>query len=471
MAGNQAYTVSAALNAAKRSLEQIRLTVIGEVSEVSDKPGYKAVYFSIRDDRSTMSCIMWHDRYYTTGLSLKVGMLVELVGRFSCYTAKGRMQFSVDRISLAGEGRLRMQVAQIARKLQAEGLMAPERKRPLPVLPERIAVVTSPRGKAVHDVLRTLRRRYPLGEVLVFGVPVEGRDAPRFLCEGLARANAYEPRPDVILLVRGGGSYEDLMPFSDETLARAVAASPIPVVTGIGHEPDNSICDMVADRRCSTPTAAAEAVAPSKEELEEQLNAMGDALASSLLSQVQSARQGLRNLMDRPLWHDPHYLTGAFAQQLDGEGTRLARALPQMTQRARHQLELVRARLSRALPGSIEQRRSALSAEATRLFQAGQKQLAACSSGLSDRGTRLDGAARILLDGKKRQVSLAAAQLEALSPLKVLARGYSIAYAADGHTVVDSVEKVDAGERLAVQVEDGRIACTVDAVEKGASHD
>jgi len=176
------------------------------------------------------------------------------------------LQFVVRQLEPAGEGRLRMQVAELARRLEAEGLMSPERKRRIPSHPSRIAVVTSPRGKAVHDVLRTLRRRYPLAEVLVAGVAVEGDGAPSEIVEGLRVAAAAQP--DVVLLVRGGGSYEDLMPFNAESVARAVVASPVPVVTGIGHEPDTSIADMVADLRASTPTAAAESVAPSVEELE-----------------------------------------------------------------------------------------------------------------------------------------------------------------------------------------------------------
>ena len=203
-----------------------------------------------------------------------------------------------------------MQVAQLARKLEAEGLMDASRKRRVPPLPQRIAVVTSPRGKAVHDVIRTLRRRYPLGELLICGVPVEGQDAPARIIQGLEAACAVMPAPDVILLVRGGGSYEDLMPFNDESLARAVAASPIPVVTGIGHEPDNSICDMVSDRRCSTPTAAAEAIALSTEELSNKLTNAQDALRRSVENYMQAQQAQLDRLLDRPLWHDTHYLTG-----------------------------------------------------------------------------------------------------------------------------------------------------------------
>ena len=412
------------MNAAKRGLEKIRLTVIGEVSEFNDKPGYKAAYFTVHDDDCSMPCLMWRDRYNASGVTLQAGMLVELTGNFSCYPAKGRLQFSVASMQLAGEGKLRMQVAQLARKLEAEGLMDASRKRRVPPLPQRIAVVTSPRGKAVHDVIRTLRRRYPLGELLICGVPVEGQDAPARIIQGLEAACAATPAPDVILLVRGGGSYEDLMPFNDESLARAVAASPIPVVTGIGHEPDNSICDMVSDRRCSTPTAAAEAIALSTEELSNKLTNAQDALRRSVESYMQTQQAQLDRLLDRPLWHDAHYLTGSYFQTLDAMEERLLRAIPDALRADAHALELLKGKLLNLGPH--------------------------------------------LCDGFGRDIALCAAKLDALSPLKTLSRGYSITYAADGHSVVDSVQRVNDGDHIQVQVQDGRLACTVDAIEREA---
>lgn len=421
---SSAYTVTQAMNAAKRGLEKIRLTVIGEVSEFNDKSGYKAAYFTVHDDDCSMPCLMWRDRYNASGVTLQAGMLVELTGNFSCYPAKGRLQFSVASMQLAGEGKLRMQVAQLARKLEAEGLMDASRKRRVPPLPQRIAVVTSPRGKAVHDVIRTLRRRYPLGELLICGVPVEGQDAPARIIQGLEAACAATPAPDVILLVRGGGSYEDLMPFNDESLARAVAASPIPVVTGIGHEPDNSICDMVSDRRCSTPTAAAEAIALSTEELSNKLANAQDALRRSVGNYMQAQQAQLDRLLDRPLWHDTHYLTGSYFQTLDAMEERLLRAIPDALRADDHALELLKGRLLNLGPH--------------------------------------------LCDGFGRDIALCAAKLDALSPLKTLSRGYSITYAVDGHSVVDSVQHVNDGDHIQVQVQDGRLACTVDAIEREA---
>ncbi len=443
----QACTVTQAMYIAKNGLEQIHLTVIGEVSEFNDKPGYRAAYFSVHDDSSSMPCIMWRDKYRASGVELQAGMLVELTGNFSCYPSKGRMQFSVSSIQLAGEGKLRMQVAKIARKLEAEGLMDPARKRPTPKLPKRIAVVTSPRGKAVHDVIRTLRRRYPLGELLICGVPVEGADAPAHIIEGLKAASSADPRPDVILLVRGGGSYEDLMPFNDEQLARAVAASPIPVVTGIGHEPDNSICDMVSDRRCSTPTAAAEAVALSTEELAAKVNNARNALGLALTNYLQMQQSQLMRLGDRQLWKDAHYLTGAYSQSLDAYADRLARAIPDSLARDAHALELLKERLRLALPTTLNSSKHQLEVQKEKLVHLGSQ----------------------LTVSPARELALSAAKLDALSPLKTLSRGYSITYAQDGKTVISSVDGLDAGNSIQVQVQDGKLACTIDAIERQES--
>ena len=286
-----ALSVSGAMALAKGALEGVTVRLVGEVSEVSNKPGYKAVYFTVKDQRAALPCMMWNNRFQASGVRLAVGQLVELTGRFTLYAPKGRMNFDVFSIALAGEGNLRMQVANLARKLEAEGLMAPARKRPVPAYPALVGLVTSPRGAAVHDVLRTLRRRFPLARVLVAGVAVEGSSAPAGIVEGMravVRAGA-----EVVLVVRGGGSFEDLMTFNDESLARAVAACPVPVVTGIGHEPDTSICDMVGDRRCSTPTAAAESVAPAITELAELLAAREHRLVQSFTSMAASARADL----------------------------------------------------------------------------------------------------------------------------------------------------------------------------------
>ena len=242
-----ALSVSAAIRLVKEELDALPLCIEGEVSQVSNKPGYKAVYFTIKDKRAALPCMMWVNRYSQANVELKVGALVRVTGKLSIYAAKGTMNFEVSSLKLAGEGDIRLKIAQLAEKLTKEGLTDVRRKRAIPALPEKIGLVTSPRGAAVHDVLRTLRRRYPFVQVLLAGVPVEGADAPRYLVAGMK--TVVDAGAELVLVVRGGGSFEDLMPFNDERLARTIAACPVPVVTGIGHEPDTTIADLVADLR------------------------------------------------------------------------------------------------------------------------------------------------------------------------------------------------------------------------------
>jgi exodeoxyribonuclease VII large subunit len=330
------------------------------------------------------------------------------------------MQFQVKSLALAGEGVLRMQVAALARKLEAEGLMRADRKRPLPAYPQRIAVVTSPRGKAIHDVIRTLRRRYPLAELLVAGVAVEGAGAADEIVEGLQVV--AEGNPDVVLLVRGGGSYEDLMPFNAEEVARAVVGCLAPVVTGIGHEPDTSIADMVSDLRASTPTAAAEAVAPSVEEISRRIEKDSHRLGSALQSTLRHSAHKVGAIAGRPLFTEPEAVLGPAAQRIDMLAQSLHGALPGRLQRDQDRLGFARLSLL-----SLGPRLARPSAE---------------------------------------HVRLSSARLDDLSPLKVLGRGYSMTTMSDGRTVVSSTDDVTEGDSIGVRVKDGTIGCRVESVEK-----
>ena len=404
---------------AKRSLESITVRMLGEVSEVSVKAGYKAAYFTVKDSSASLPCMMWNNRYKASGVQLAVGQMVELEGRFTLYAAKGRMNFDVFSISLAGEGNLRLKVANIARKLQAEGLTDPSRKRPLPLFPERVGLVTSPRSAAVHDVLRTLRRRFPLATVYLAGVPVEGAQAPLGIIEGLRCVVASGAQ--VVLVVRGGGSFEDMMPFNDEGLARAIAACPVPVVTGIGHEVDTSIADMVSDYRASTPTAAAEAVSPSREALETLFRSRSDALASGVRRIVSLQRAHLDRASDRAMFRDPSSLFSSEAQYLD----------------------LSSERLHRALPALLEKNAAVLTSSRDRLVTAGPR----------------------LTERARAQLVQGASRLNDLSPLNTLARGYSVTRDLDGG-IIKSITQAHQGQTLHVSLVDGRLECEVARVDE-----
>ena len=440
-AGDQtpALSVSAAMALAKGALEGVAVRLMGEVSELSNKPGYKAVYFSVKDQNASLPCMIWNNRYQASGVQMRVGMLVELTGRFSLYAAKGRMSFDVFSIALAGEGSLRMQVADLARRLSAEGLMAPERKRPVPAYPERIGVVTSPRGAAVHDVLRTLRRRYPLAQIVLAGVPVEGAQAPRHLCDGLRCVVAAGV--DVVLLVRGGGSFEDLMPFNDEGLARMVAACPVPLVTGIGHEPDTTISDMVSDLRASTPTAAAEAVAPQKDVLLGELGRTARSVTAAMRGRLNAEQIRLERQARRGPFGDPSRLTADDALKLDDLGARLGSAIPHALQDDKRKLASLGSSLGASLVRELQPSRQSVHSLAVRLNYQGEH----------------------LCDRYRSQLSAEAARLNDLSPLAVLGRGFSITRNKEG-AVVRSADSLSDGDVIDVEFADGKARCSVDSV-------
>ena len=431
-----ALSVSAAMGLAKNALEEVVVRLVGEVSEVNDKPGYKAVYFTVKDEKASLPCMMWMNRYQASGVALSVGALVELTGRFSLYAAKGRMNFDVFSVSLAGEGQLRLQVANLARELEAMGLMDPARKRPLPAYPETIGLVTSPRGAAVHDVLRTLRRRYPLARILFAGVPVEGPGAADGLVDGLAKV--VFAGAEVVLLVRGGGSFEDLMTFNDESLCRAVASCPVPVITGIGHEPDWPIVDDVSDRRASTPTGAAESVAPALDEIVGSINTRRERLSRAIDVILEQQARGIGQ-----------------------QGLLMERSMSSLISHESLRVEALANRRCLADPMTIVTDRE------TSLMQAEQRLLDALPRSLERSSRELDGLAGRMSSATSRivrpyeaRVGSLAATLDALSPLKVLGRGYAIARDSEGH-VVTSAASLSEGDAVSVRLGEGSFEATV----------
>ncbi|MDO4848225.1 MAG: exodeoxyribonuclease VII large subunit [Coriobacteriia bacterium] len=437
-----ALSVSEAVGLAKSNVSAWpALTVTGEVSGFrgpNARSGH--CYFEVKDDGAAMSVIVWRGTYAKAGFELRDGLQVQLTGKFDIYKASGKFSFVASRISVAGEGILRQQVAELARKLEREGLMDPARKRPIPAFCSRICVCTSLSGSVIEDVKRTLARRNPLVLIDVVGCSVQGATAPATIVRALAVAAAS--RPDAILLVRGGGSFEDLMCFNDERVARAVAASPVPVVTGIGHEPDTSIADMVADRRCSTPTAAAESVAPAIDEVERQMiqrqarlgRAMSSMLehssdsvdslsrlaANAIASSIASRRAAVESFASRPCLMDP------------AAGLRSSAS----------ELEQTAERLHAAVPRSLYRKREDCEREAKRLVAVAPR----------------------LLRAPEAEVGRLAATLDALSPLKVLGRGYSITRDAEGH-VLKEASGVCVGERVSVQLGSGLLRADVVEVE------
>ena len=442
--GQDSLSVSEAVGLAKGNVSAWpSLSVTGEVSGFrgpNARSGH--CYFEVKDDGASMSVIAWRGVYAHAGFELKDGLQIQLTGKFDIYKASGRLSFVASSMSVAGEGVLRQQVAELARKLEREGLMDPSRKRRIPAFCTRICVCTSLSGSVIEDVKRTLARRNPLVLIDVVGCSVQGAGAPETIVRALQVAAAS--CPDAVLLVRGGGSFEDLMCFNDESVARAVAECPVPVVTGIGHEPDTSIADMVADRRCSTPTAAAESVAPAIDDVERQMIQrqvrLGNTMRSMLEREcagVESAGKLAASAMAARLARE-----GAF---LDALGSRPCLTDPAAGIHSRQsELEQTSERLHGALPRLLRHSREVLDRDSQRL------------AGIAPR----------LLRVPDSEVSRLAATLDALSPLKVLGRGYSIARDEDGHVLKDA-SSLTVGDSLSVQLGRGRIDAKVTSVDQG----
>ena len=439
---NEALSVSEAVACAKGAVASVgTFLVTGEVSGFrgpNARSGH--CYFEIKDEASALSVIIWRGTYAASGIKLKDGMTLLMKGKFDVYQGSGRLSFIASKVMVSGEGLLRQQVAALARKLEHEGLMDPERKRPIPRFCTRVAVVTSLSGSVIEDVKRTLRRRNPLVEIQCVGASVQGPEAPATMIRALVVAAAA--KPDAILLVRGGGSFEDLMAFNDEKLARAVASCPVPVITGIGHEPDPSISDMVADRRCSTPTAAAESVAPALDEIVSTLN-------------------------DRQV-----RLGRAFGQTLEREQTALDAAQRSMQAaltgrigRERVHIESLAKHRCLSEPGAmIEDQKAQLLLTEQRLHDAMPHALAQKEQRLAQASERLGGAAQRLLKPFEAEVARAAATLDALSPLKVLGRGYAIAKDKDGHVLSDA-GKAQVGDEVTVMLGRGSLVADVKEIK------
>jgi exodeoxyribonuclease VII large subunit len=319
--------------------------VEGEVTELRRQEAWQSVFFTLKDpaDGACLGVTMLRGRFDALRLDLADGERVHVLGRPELFEARGDFRLRALSIERFGLGEHLARLEQLKRRLAGEGLFAAERKRPLPRVPQRIGLVTGNDAAAKRDVLATITARFPAARVLVAETYVQGPRAAVAVAEALGRVSSAE-HVDVVVVTRGGGSFEDLLPFSDERLVRAIAACPVPVVTAVGHEQDTPLCDLAADVRASTPTAAAKLVVPDAAELRERLDTARATLARCAHRRVEGARERLR-----------------------GDGERLQRAPGRGVERARHGLEVAHGRLERAPSLAIERRRSALEGAAGRL--------------------------------------------------------------------------------------------------------
>ncbi|PBS13722.1 exodeoxyribonuclease VII large subunit [Lysobacteraceae bacterium NML93-0792] len=415
------------------------VVVEGELGNVS-RPASGHMYFTLKDARAQVRCALFKPKSQWLRFVPRDGLQVRARGRVTLYEARGEYQLILDTLEEAGEGALRRAFDALKARLQAEGLFEAARKRALPALPRRLGVITSPSGAAVRDVLSVLGRRFPLLEVEILPALVQGTEAPAQLLRMLQAAGA-SGRYDVLLLTRGGGSLEDLWAFNDEALVRAVADSPVPVVSAVGHETDFSLTDFAADLRAPTPSAAAELLTP------DRIDLLGR--TRQLQRHVETAQR--RALQDRH-------------QRVDRLGLRLQALRPQARLEAlRVRQDTAMRRLAAAFDRQLQQQRARLR-HAGVVLQTGspQRRLQALRQQLDALRARPEAALRRHLQRDALHLRGLARSLEAVSPLATIARGYSILQREDG-TVIRHVDDVAPGDALQARLSDGNLRVRVES--------
>jgi exodeoxyribonuclease VII large subunit len=330
------------------------LWVYGEVSNLS-RPSSGHIYFTLKDANATLRCVMWRNVVLRQPFLPREGDAIEAHGSIEIYEAGGQYQLYADLLRPAGEGVLFREFMRLKEQLEAEGLFDLQRKRPIPKWPKRIGIVTSSSGAALRDMLNTLRRRYPLVEVVLAPTPVQGDEAPAGIVSALQALNRLV-QPDVILLARGGGSIEDLWAFNDERVARAIAASTAPVITGVGHETDFTIADFTADLRAPTPTAAAELATPNRADLLPMIAELGSRLERALLSELGALRSELAGVKSGLSLYSPRNTIRNDRQRLDELSRRAITALTHSIALQRVQVDGWERRLQALNPLSVLER-------------------------------------------------------------------------------------------------------------------
>jgi exodeoxyribonuclease VII large subunit len=428
------------LNALARSLLEDNFALVEVAGELSNfsRPASGHMYFALKDRHALVRCALFKPKSQWLRFKPADGQQVIARGRVTLYEPRGEYQMVVEHLEPAGEGALQRAFEELKRRLGAEGLFDASRKQPIPAWPRRIAVLTSPRGAAIHDVLSVIGRRFPLLEVELLPVPVQGDGAATQIRAMLQRADA-SGRYDVLLLTRGGGSLEDLQAFSDEALARAIASCTTPVVCAVGHEVDFSIAEFVADLRAPTPSAAAEALTPDCNALLSRLRA--------LHRQVVACR---------------HRQQQTQSQRLDQVYLRLQAQRPQARlRRDRERLLSLSARLRGVQAGRLRACQQASMQLASRLrAQHPLRRLDLLRNRLHQARARLQPLTALRLQRDARALAALARALNAVSPLATLTRGYAIVRHGDGH-VVRSIGQVASGEALAVRLADGEFDARV----------
>lgn len=432
------YSVSRLTREAKRLLETRfpRIWIEGEVSNVS-RPASGHIYFCLKDPQAQVRCALFRMKAREVRCLPENGQSVSVYAQVTLYEGRGDFQLIVEEVEPAGEGALRRAFEALKVRLGAEGLFESGRKRPVPRLPRRIGVITSPNGAAIRDILTTLGRRFAAIPVLVYPVPVQGAAAGPEIAAMIERAGTRRDC-DVLILARGGGSLEDLWAFNEEVVARAIAACPLPIVTGIGHEIDFTIADLVADVRAPTPTAAAELLSPDADEWSARFSGYGVRLFRALQRELE--RRG---------------------QQLDLATARLGRPADRLTALAAR-LASSRIRLHHTITGRLSRTRSHLAVLLSKIeLHSPMRRLESIRTRFLEHPRRVTDAARRAIRARNDRCAQLAGRLQILSPLATLSRGYSIIERERDGSVVRKPDEVTAGERIRARLAEGELHCVV----------
>jgi exodeoxyribonuclease VII large subunit len=410
----------------------------GEISNFTHH-GSGHMYFTLKDESSRIKSIMFASHNQRLPFVPKEGTKVIARGNVTVYERDGQYQFYATHMQPDGIGSLYMAYEQLKRKLEQEGLFAAERKRPLPRFPRCVGVVTSPTGAAVRDIIITLQRRFPQVAVVLYPVLVQGKGAGPSIVKAIETLNAMG-EADVLIVGRGGGSLEELWAFNEEPVARAIAASGIPVISAVGHETDFTIADFAADLRAATPTAAAELAVPNAAELAAQLRTAEHRLRQGLLRRSQRGGERLASLQRSLALVGPRRQLAQHAQRLDGLRTALSRAAQTRHRLARERQAVLHHSLQRFHPlasvSAARQRTESMTRQLTGAMQGH------------------------LRDKRSRYVS-ELRHLDALSPLKVMSRGYSLVYDENEQHLIKSLKEVEMGDLVNIKLSDGKLSCQV----------
>jgi exodeoxyribonuclease VII large subunit len=442
----QILTVTQVTREIKELLEEAftAVWVEGEISNFRVVQSGHA-YFTLKDVRSQLRTVMFRSSLRQLPFTPESGMYVIARGRLTVYEPRGDYQLVAEVLEPKGVGALQLAYEQLRDRLFQEGLFDEARKRPLPLVPQRIGIVTSPTGAAIRDIIHVVHRRRAHVHLYIYPVRVQGREAAAEIAQGIAALNDFRPRLDVLIVGRGGGSLEDLWAFNEEPVARALAASDIPIISAVGHEIDYTIADFVADLRAPTPSVAAEFVVKSEEELRQQLTSLVTRMHTILQHTLVRAQIALDYLTSCRSLREPHRLVETRQQQVDDLVLQLEKGwYNSLQERAKQQQHMTKA-LARLNPRLRWQR---------------------LRTHLHTLQHRLETATRSRFTLRRETLGGLSSRLHALSPLAILGRGYSICRDPVTQHLILSVIPVQSGQRVEVLLSDGQLTCTVEDIHK-----